>query len=282
MSSDLSELTHLATDWPSTPSLEFGSPAKLLSTRPQLLQAPVVEGTRPNIFSESGLAMAQTQKCLIILAAPVGTRKASGIAHLCHSQRRDLTVRAGSRSQGATSTPGWTHIEQASGGLGTPNCSLWDAVHELRSQRAETRFVGTDVHRAGEAEWICCSNWREESALVPGASASGTRVLESGRPEPKCCIFTSLALWPCLVHGNVSVCASASWSVKRGYWHPPPRAAVRRRQMSAQIHYNIQAVPFLDPLSQDTRSESMAGAAQRAGKNDIDNSWITGSYEASW
>lgn len=246
MSSDLSGLTQLATDWPSTPSLEFGSPAKLLSTRPQLLQAPAVEGTRPNIFSESGLAMAQTQKCPIILAAPAGTRKASGTAHLCHSQRRGLTVRIGSGPQGATSTPGWTHTEQARGGLRDPTCSPWDAAHELRCQRAETRFVGTDVHRAGEVEWICCSNWRGEGASIPGASASGTWVLESGRSEPKCCIFTSLAPWPCLVHGNASVCASASWSVKWGCWHPTPRAAVRGRQMSAQIplQYPSCALPW--------------------------------------
>ena len=78
-----------------------------------------MEGTRPNIYSESGLAMAQTHKCLIVLAAPVGTRKALGAACLCHSQQRGLTVGAGSGPPGAIHTPGWTHTEQAGMGLGS-------------------------------------------------------------------------------------------------------------------------------------------------------------------
>ena len=103
---------------------------ELLSTRPQLPQAPAVEGTRPNIYSESGFAVTQTHKCLIVLAAPAGTRKASGTACLCHSQRRGLTVRAGSGPRGAIRTPGWAHIEQARGGPGAPylfplGCRAW-------------------------------------------------------------------------------------------------------------------------------------------------------------
>lgn len=118
------------------------SSRELLSTRPQLSQAPAVEGTKPNIYSESGLAMTQTHKCLIVLAAPAGIRKASGTAHLCHSQRRGLTVRAGSGPQGATCTPGWTHIEQASCGLGAPTCSPWDAVHELGLREQKPGLLG--------------------------------------------------------------------------------------------------------------------------------------------
>lgn len=53
--------------------------------------AQALEGTRVNIYTESRLAMVQGHKCLIVLAAQAGTRKASGAAVFVPLTGRELT-----------------------------------------------------------------------------------------------------------------------------------------------------------------------------------------------
>ena len=84
--------------------------------------------------------MAHTYRCLIVLAAPAGTRKASGTAFVPLIAKRPDG--AGSGPQGAICTPGWTHVEQAGRrARGTSTCALRDAERELRSQGTEPLLV---------------------------------------------------------------------------------------------------------------------------------------------
>lgn len=85
---------------------------------------------------------------LVVLAAPAGTRKASGTA-ICATHSEGLTVRAGVDPGGAIRTPGWAHIEQARGGPGAPTCSPWDAEHELESESP----VCWDRCSPGQGRW---------------------------------------------------------------------------------------------------------------------------------
>lgn len=207
MSIDLSGLTQLAADWPSTPSLEFRSPAQLLLARPQLPQAPAPEGTRTNIYSESGLAMAQTHKCLIVLATAVGTGKASGTACLCHSLRRGLTVgewtprsnshtwmdpRRAGRAWGWGPPPGSSQVQSMSLGL-----------------REHTKLACLGQMCTGQGMEVgdgALTQTEEGRVPLSPARTSRTWVLESERTRPQFCIFCLLTRWSCVVSScNVSV-----------------------------------------------------------------------------
>lgn len=175
MSSDLSELTHLATDWPV--ALHPWNSEVQPSFYPQDHSCSRPRRKEPGQIFSLNQAYHGSDTQVSDCPGSSGHQEGLGIAHLCHSQRRGLTVRAGSRSQGATSTPGWTHIEQASGGLGTPNCSPWMQCMSLGLR--EQNPVCWDRCPQGRGGRICCSNWREENPRP-----AETRVLESEDLSP--------------------------------------------------------------------------------------------------
>lgn len=96
--------------------------------------------------------------------------------------------------------------------------------------------------------------------------------LDLGRPGPKFCIFSQLALWPCLVH---AVCLSVPQlpDLLNGDANITSQDCCERKTNPSTDPATMYKLhPSLIPFLNTHKNESMAGATQKARKKDIGNS----------